>query len=62
MTAQDPRECKHFNADDCATCDKQKHKGKFDWCYWVYPCRLLHGFHCPDFTPKKTDNNETKTP
>ncbi len=51
-TAQDPRECKHYNPECDHTCDRNKHKAEVDGTYWVYPCRLFHGYHCPDFTPK----------
>ena len=52
MSAQDTRECKHYNPGCNNTCDKNKHKAEVDGAYWVNPCRLFHGFHCPDFTPK----------
>ena len=50
--AQDPRECKHYNPECDHACDRKKHKAEVDGTYWVYPCRLFHGFHCPDFTSK----------
>lgn len=52
MTTQDPRECKHYIAED-NLCGRIK--AKMGDTYWVNPCRLFHGYTCPDFTPK-TDN------
>ncbi|MDE5568925.1 MAG: hypothetical protein K2J12_10870 [Muribaculaceae bacterium] len=51
QTNQDPRECKHYDADG-NLCERRKHKADVDGTYWVDPCHLFHGYQCPDFTPK----------
>lgn len=47
----DSQECKHYGADG-NLCDKNKHKAEVGGTYWVYPCKLFHGFPCTDFATK----------
>lgn len=44
-TEQRPQECEHYY--------KNLGGGWTHWCVNLNaPCRLFHGYHCPDFTPK----------
>ena len=45
-TEQTPSECKHYFYNTGG--------GWTHWCVNLNaPCRLFHGYHCPDYQPKE---------
>lgn len=53
-TEQRPQECEHYfyNIDG----------GWTHWCVNLNaPCRLFHGYYCPDFTPKTKEKDDSRT-
>lgn len=53
---QTPSECKHYFYNTGG--------GWTHWCVNLNaPCRLFHGYHCPDYEPKeKKDDSRTDYP